>query len=109
MMTDTANPNGLQARGLYCKSVDQFFSLMYGVYSGDNQRVWIAEVDFLNQRVTYRRYLAMVAGGSTMHGVIFNDVKYFIVASSDFVNKQSTGNFFTMHPSISQGIIYSTE
>lgn len=57
MLSDTANANGLYARGLFCKSYTQFFSLMYGVYNGINERIWIAEIDFSSNKITYRQYL----------------------------------------------------
>lgn len=47
-MKDTVNINGLEARGLFCFSNDVFYSLMYGTYNGEMERIWIGEVDFLN-------------------------------------------------------------
>ncbi|TNV85934.1 hypothetical protein FGO68_gene8988 [Halteria grandinella] len=104
MMYDAANPI-LVARALKCSSIDLFFSLMYGTYSSDSNRVFVAEVDFVTVKITYRRFLQ--PSSNIYFGVIYDFDKFFILASEVFVSRSSTQSF-SLQNSMAHGIIYSS-
>ncbi|TNV86692.1 hypothetical protein FGO68_gene10820 [Halteria grandinella] len=104
-MHDPASPS-LKARGLLCLSSDIQYSLMSGTYLTDTNRIFVAEVNFNTQKITYRRYLQGV-GTSIYHGIIFESNKFFIAGFSTTVYKTTSSYFTSRTPSKVQGLIFS--
>ncbi|TNV86867.1 hypothetical protein FGO68_gene2862 [Halteria grandinella] len=53
---DPADPT-IFARGLHCASIDLVYSLMWGTYSGNSQRIFVAQASFITSKIIYTRYL----------------------------------------------------
>ncbi|TNV85981.1 hypothetical protein FGO68_gene12604 [Halteria grandinella] len=78
MMKDSSNPD-LQAKGLLCINASILYSLMYGNYATQSNRLLIAEANFQTNKITYRRYLQ--AATEINIGVIYEFDKFFIASS----------------------------
>ncbi|TNV86570.1 hypothetical protein FGO68_gene9231 [Halteria grandinella] len=105
---DPATPS-LKGRGLHCMSHNQFYSLMFGSYgSSATNRFYIAEVNFLKSKITYRRYLQEIYG-SIYQGVIFESDKFFFAGYSTAIQVTPSASFSPgSQVGVGGGIIYGT-
>ncbi|TNV85954.1 hypothetical protein FGO68_gene8493 [Halteria grandinella] len=103
MVEDTTNP-ALVARGLLCVNSKLFYSLMYGAYASDANKIFIAEVNFQTNIIKYRRYLQ--AMGNIWLGIIYDVDKFFIVSHTNTIQQTSTTTFLLQN-GVGHGIIYS--
>ncbi|TNV86964.1 hypothetical protein FGO68_gene18 [Halteria grandinella] len=97
--------NTLNGKGLHCVSNDLVYSLMHGTYSPDSNRIFVAEVNFNTNKITYRRYLQSITS-SVFHGVIYAADKFFLVGFSQSIQRTSSSSFNT-RASKTNGVIYS--
>ncbi|TNV86327.1 hypothetical protein FGO68_gene1228 [Halteria grandinella] len=100
---DDPSAQSLIAKGLHCASPDLVYSLMYGVYSTFSSRMFVAEVNFMLNKITYRRYLQTLT--NVMHGVIADSRRVFITANENLAYKATSLPIFSS--SYDRAIIYS--
>ncbi|TNV86505.1 hypothetical protein FGO68_gene13225 [Halteria grandinella] len=96
----------LKGKGLHCANNDMVYSLLWGTYSTDIKRIFVAEVNFKTNTITYTRYL-QATSFSVLHGVIYASDKFFVIRSDDTIQKTASTQFFTRSPKKQHGIIFS--
>ncbi|TNV86424.1 hypothetical protein FGO68_gene10200 [Halteria grandinella] len=99
---DTSAP-ALMGRGLYCASDSLFYSLMFGTYSGDANRLIMAAANFNTNKITYTRYL--YAAGSTINAIVIGAKEFFVVSNALTIDKTTSTSFSA--GSFQHGVIYS--
>jgi hypothetical protein len=103
---DPAAPS-LTARDLHCANRDLVYSLMYGTYSTDSGKTFVAEVNFNSNKITYTRYLQSASGGAVYHGVIVAANKFYIGGYVSTIYKAASTSFSTRSPGYDHGVIFS--
>ncbi|TNV85778.1 hypothetical protein FGO68_gene10974 [Halteria grandinella] len=94
----------LKAKGIYCVTPNLVYSLMWGTYKADSARIFIAEVNFNTNQITYRRYLQQTIG-NVYHGKMKGSNAFFMASMAASVN---LGTSSTLSLGQSHGIIFST-
>ncbi|TNV86521.1 hypothetical protein FGO68_gene6081 [Halteria grandinella] len=104
-LKDTSNPS-LEARGIYCQSNNMVYSLMFGAYQSVTNSLFIAEVNFGTQMITYTKYLYQISG-NLFHGILYDIDKFFIVYFGSQSIKISSSSSFSIGL-VDQGVIWSS-
>ncbi|TNV86576.1 hypothetical protein FGO68_gene11003 [Halteria grandinella] len=78
---------------------------MYGTYSTDSNRIFIAIVNFLTNKITYTRYLQQIVSGEVFPGVIISDSQFYLGGYDTTIYKATSTSFTA--GSYPHGIIYS--
>ncbi|TNV86411.1 hypothetical protein FGO68_gene1608 [Halteria grandinella] len=101
-MHDPTSPS-LQSRALHCGSTDLIFSLMWGSYQTETNRIYVATVDFNSGKIIYTRFLQQLV--DVRPGVIINGNTFYVPSATQTINK-SPSVPFTLG-SFDHAIIYS--
>ncbi|TNV86189.1 hypothetical protein FGO68_gene6733 [Halteria grandinella] len=96
MAMDSSSSGLATALGLYCVNYDLFYSLMYGSIGSNTNQLWIAEVNFAANTITYRGYLYQIP--SPQLGVIFASNNFYVPMSDATISTSNSNMFVTGTP-----------